>query len=265
MILIEKLDLILFDLDGVIYIENKPTPGAIKVLKKIRENKRKLLFLTNNPAHSAREYAQRLKKIDIYCTPNEIITSSLATSYYIRKRFRKIETKTAFIIGSKSFKNEIEKTGIKPATGKNAISADIVIMGGHPKFNYQEIKTATLAIRNGAKFIATNRDPFYPSKEGLLPATGALLSSIETASGKKATVTGKPERNIFELCLNTSGQKNKKKIFIIGDRLDTDIKGGNDFGINTILTLTGSTKLKDLEKSNIKPNCVIKNLNHLLK
>lgn len=265
MLTIEKFDLILFDLDGVIYIENKTTPGVIKVLKKIRENKKKLLFLTNNPAHSPREYFQKLKKIGICSTPNEIITSSLATSYYIKKKFRKIETKTAFIIGSRSFKNEIKKTGIKPATGKKEISADIVIMGGHSKFNYQEIKTATLAIRNGAKFIATNRDPFYPSKEGLLPATGALLSSIETASGKMATITGKPERNIFELCLNTSGQKNKKKIVIIGDRLDTDIKGGKDFGISTILTLTGATKLKDLGKTNIKPNYVIKNLNHLLK
>ena len=259
-----KFDLFLFDLDGVIYTENKPNPYAKETLNILRSNNKKILFITNNPSKSSRLYSLKLKNMGIECSPNEVITSSLATAYYITKRIKNKENKTAYVIGSQSFKGEIKKTGLKILSGSRAMNANMVIVGGHNKFNYNEIKIATIAIRQGAKFIATNRDPFYPSREGLIPATGALLSSIETASNSKATIMGKPEKYIFQLCFIKSKIKNKKSTLIIGDGLETDILGGINYGISTALVLGGSTTKKELKKSSLKPDFILKNLNSIL-
>lgn len=258
-----EFDLFLFDLDGVVYTGNEVTPYAREVIDTLRNNNKKILFVTNNPSKSPRQYLIKLKKIGISCYIDEIITSSLATSYYLTKKFKKLNQKTAYVVGSQSLKNEIKKIGIKVINGIKAHRADIVIVGGHSQFNYKEIKIASLAIRNGANFIATNKDPFYPSTEGLLPATGALLSSIETATEKKAIICGKPEEHIFDLCMKKSGLKNKNRAIIIGDNLSTDIIGGIKYGIKTVLVLSGSTKQKHLKRSDIKPDYIIKHLGYL--
>ena len=138
-------------------------------------------------------------------------------------------------------------------------------MGGHRRFNFNEINTATILLRKGAKFIASNHDPFYPTLNGISPASGALLSSIEVASEKKAIITGKPEKYLFDLSMETAQFKNKKKTVLIGDNLFTDILGGNNYGISTVVTLTGLTKRKDIKNSKIKPDFIIKNLSYLLK
>lgn len=259
---LKNFDHFLFDLDGVVYVGKQSTKEAVKVLGFLREAGKKITFITNNPTRSPQDYVKKLKLIGIKSKSDEFITSPMAVAYYLRKNFRKLDKKKAYIAGSKYLKKEVTCTGLILTTGKNAEKVDFVILGGHDKFNYEEIKTASSYIRKGAKFIATNRDAFYPSDTGFLPATGALLASVETAAEKKAVIVGKPERYIFDL-VTTAGKRSKT--VLVGDNLQTDISGGKNSGFKTALSLTGATSRKVLKESEISPDYVIKDLTSLIK
>jgi 4-nitrophenyl phosphatase len=260
--LVDLFDNFLIDLDGVVYVENKPTLGAEKALDTLRRLGKHLIFLTNDPRGSSRDYSQKLKNMNIQASPDDVITSGMAIAHYIKNHFQ-LSQRKAYVVGSPALKGNIEQIGLKLAYGKDAIEADFVVVGGHPQFHYEEMKLAALAIRNGAHFFGTNRDPVFPASEGLVPATGAILASIEVASGKEAITAGKPEPVIFEVAMK--GLSGKERTAIIGDRLDTDIVGGKRVGIVTILVLSGATKEEAISKSEIRPDYVITDLRDLLK
>lgn len=265
MILADLFDCFLIDLDGVVYVDDKPTEGSAETINRLKSSGKSVTFITNDPRNTAEVYAEKLRRMGIETERGDVITSGMAIAYHIKSEFGGLSDKRAYVIGSKGLKDEIILTGLKIVGGEEAKTADFVIMGGHPEFHYEEMKLATLAIRNGALFYATNRDPAYPSSEGMVPATGAMIAAIEVASGKKAIVAGKPEVIMFEVALTEYLHKERHRLAIIGDRLDTDIAGGRNAGISTILALTGSTKKDDIADSNIKPDYIIRNLTDLLK
>jgi len=260
--LADLFDHFIIDLDGVVYIGDKPTDGAIETIATLRGLGKTVIFLTNDPRGSCREYAEKLNRMGIPASPQDIITSGMAIAHYLKKHY-KLDHKKAYVVGSQSLKEEIEETGLILTHGEEAKRADFIIVGGHPGFNYEEMKIATIAIRNGAHFFATNRDPVFPTPEGLVPATGAILASIEYATGKKATIVGKPEVIIFEVAKKFLSSH--ERVAIVGDRLDTDILGGKRAGITTIFTLSGSIDQDELSKSDIIPDYVINDLKDLLK
>ena len=254
----------ILDMDGVVYVGDIPTKGSVDTIKHLKESGKSILFLTNDPRKSPAHYSDKLKNIGIHASPKDVITSGMAIAQHIKEKYKGLQNMTAYVIGSNSLRNLIKDIGLRIVNGEKAKFADFVVMGSHPDFHYNEMKTATLALRNGANFYATNRDPAYPSEEGHVPATGAMLASIEVASGKEALVAGKPEKIIFDVALEKEGFKNKENIVMIGDRLDTDILGGKNAGITTILVLSGSTKREDIKASEVKPDYVINDLRDLL-
>src|SRR3989337_3466977 len=195
--LADLFDHFIIDLDGVVYIGDKPTDGAIETIATLRGLGKTVIFLTNDPRGSCREYAEKLNKMGIPASPQDIITSGMAIANYLKKHY-KLDYKKAYVVGSQALKEEIAEIGLILTQGKEAKRSDFVIVGGQQGFNYEEMKLATLAIRNGAHFFSTNRDPVFPTPEGLVPATGAILASIEYATGKKATIVGKPEVIILD-------------------------------------------------------------------
>ncbi len=263
--LADRFDCFLIDLDGVVYVGESPTEGAVETINLLKKSGKIVIFLTNDPRKTAAEYSEKLREMGIVVTPGDVVTSGMAIAYHIRNSYPDIGNKSAYVVGSSSLKDEIRLTGLEVVNGEDARRADFVIVGGHPEFHYEEMKLATLAIRGGAEFFATNRDPAYPSPEGLIPATGAMLASIETACGRKAVVAGKPELIMFEVALAEHLHRDREKFAIIGDRLDADVQGGRNAGIAAILALSGSTSEDDLEHSEIKPDYVIRDLRDLFK
>ncbi len=261
--LADLFDCFLIDLDGVIYVGDSPTPSSVETTKHLLKNNKAITFLTNNPGKTYSQYLQKLNKMGIEEKNLRIITSCTALAQYVKSKFGNLQDKRAFVAGSDALKEEIKLAGLNLISGEEAKKANIVIFGGHPDFNYEEMKIATLALSNGAHFFATNRDHAYPTQEGYVPATGAMLASIETASGKKAICAGKPEAIMFKIALGNFDNK-KEKIAIIGDHIPTDIEGGKKAGITTILVLSGLTKEKELRNSAIKPDYVIERLGDLL-
>jgi HAD superfamily hydrolase (TIGR01450 family) len=252
----------LIDLDGVVYVGDQPTTGARETIAALRALGKSIIFLTNDPRNSSFEYAEKLCSMGIPASPEDVITSTMAICLHIKEHFGLNHGK-AFVVGSSALKDEIKRTGLKLVRGEKAKRAGFVIVGGHPKFGYQEMKLATIAVRSGAHFFGTNRDPVFPTSEGPVPATGAILASIEFASGKSAITAGKPESIMFEVAKKLLSSR--EKIAIIGDRIDTDIMGGRRAGIGTILVLSDSTAQDELSHSQIIPDYVIGDLMDLLK
>ena len=261
--LVDLYDCFLIDLDGVVYIGDSAVPGSVETIKYLLNKNKTVVFLTNNPRHNISEYSEKLNSIGIEGTSLNIVTSATALARHIKFEFDDLEHKKAFVIGSSSLKREIESIGLTLVYGDDAKNADFLIFGGHPEFHYEEMKIATLAIANGAHFFATNRDMVYPTIEGHIPATGAMLASIEVASGKKAKTAGKPENMMFELALDQHDH-NKDKTVIIGDHLDTDILGGINAGISTILVLSDPVIEEELAASDFKPDYAIYQLQDIL-
>lgn len=259
-----SFDHFVFDLDGVIYSGEKAIGNSPRVLEALRKNKKEIRFITNNPSQSPSEYAEKLKGLGIHSHHSEFVTSPMATASMIRQSLSSNKWKTVFIAGSDYLKNEVRKTELVEVSGNDSLGADLVVIGSHPGFNLEEIKTASMAIGNGADFIGTNGDFFYPCEHGRAPATGALLASVEAASGKKAVTAGKPGKYMFDL-LEKSGVAPTKRTLLVGDSLRTDIAGGEKAGYSTALVMTGVTKKTDLEGNAIKPDFILENVSFLLK
>lgn len=259
-----SFDHFVFDLDGVIYSGEKAIDNSPRVLETLRKNKKEIRFITNNPSRSPSEYVKKLRKLGIESHSSEFVTSPMATVSLIKEKLSSEKWNTVFIAGSDYLKNEVTQTGLVELYGEDSLDADLVVMGSHPAFNLEEIKTASIAIGNGAGFIGTNADFFYPCEHGRAPATGALLASVEAASGKKAVTSGKPEKYMFDI-LEKSGVAPTKKTLLVGDSLQTDIAGGKKAGYSTALVMTGVTKKTDLEGNAIKPDFILKNVFFLLK
>ena len=140
---------------------------------------------------------------------------------------------------------------------ENEIAA--VVAGMDLQLNHDKIKTAMRLIMNGAAYIATNTDGSYPTPEGINPGTGMVIGALQFASGVNPIVTGKPNPAIFKSALKELGA-NPADTLMIGDRLETDILGANNLGIQTAAVLTGITSREEINQSDIKPDFIFKNI-----
>ncbi|MBI3804605.1 MAG: HAD-IIA family hydrolase [Nitrospirae bacterium] len=254
--LIDRFDHFLIDLDGVVYIGDRPTPRAAETLNALHAAGKKRRFITNDPRHTADVYAQKLRRLDIPAEPTEFLTSGRAAALYLQKEGRLSEP--VFVVGSDGLRSEIESVGGCVLEGAEGVGARIVVVGGHEAFSYPELKIAALAIQRGATFIATNRDATFPMPDGLWPGTGPIVAAIEYATGVAPVVVGKPEKAVFEIALGLFPPGGRTAM--IGDRLDSDILGGRRAGLATILVLSGCTSRTEAERSPIHPDYIIENL-----
>jgi len=246
----------IFDLDGVVYIGNTPLEGARETLTYLRESGRKVRFLTNNASGTRSEYARKLNKMGIECSEEEVITSSYGAAIYLKKKYEKGK---CFVIGEEGLEEELAEHGFEVISGREGEKADFVVVGIDRNFNYAKLTTALRAVKNGAKFIATNLNPSKLTEEGIVPGAGPMVAALETCSGTKPEIiVGKPTPMLFDICISNM-KIGKEEVATIGDVVDVDIIGGNRLGIYTILVLTGIAKKEDLKnlKGEMKPKLVL--------
>jgi glycerol-1-phosphatase len=230
-VLAAQFDAFLVDLDGVVYIGDEALPGAPEALGRLRQLDKRLLFLTNDPRSSREHYARKLRRLGVSAVADEILTSGAATASFPAEHESTNET-MAFVIGTSQLKAEITAVGVAVVEGEGACVVDFVIVGGHEAFDYHELRIASEAIRRGARFYATNSDATFPTPQGPWAATGAILAAVETASGSRATVIGKPEPYMYEAASSMVGSN---RIAVVGDSPQSDIVGGRRAGLTTIL------------------------------
>jgi 4-nitrophenyl phosphatase len=257
--LLNSFDHFLIDLDGVVYVGDRLTPRAAEVLDQIGKSGKTRLFLTNDPRYSTDQYAEKFNRLGIPAKESEFLTSARAAALYLQSEGSGGEI---YVVGSEGLRREIEAAGGKILRGAAGIEAKWVVVGGHQDFHYEELKIATLAIRRGAAFIATNRDATFPMPDGLWPGTGSVVAAIEVATGVGPIVVGKPEKRIFEIALALFPSRGRS--VMIGDRLDSDILGGRRAGLATILVLSGCTTEEAARCGPIRPDHILPDLSGLL-
>ncbi len=249
-------DGLIVDLDGVVWLGDTAVPGSVDAIAALRAAGVRLVFLTNDPRGSRAEYAARLRRLGVAVDEDEIVTSGSALALLVRDR-EGTGTK-AFVIGSPSLKNELARVGIELIPGERGREAQIVAVGGHDGFDYDELRIATQALRRGARLYAAGRDATFPMPDGPWPGTGSVVAAIEVAGGKTAIAAGKPERFILEIARSLLA--GCRQVAIVGDNLASDIAGGSRAGLTTILVLTGTSSRHDLAGADASPDLVLPDL-----
>ena len=234
MILSEKYDYFIFDLDGTIYRGEHLIPRADEVINHLKAKGKKVVFVSNKTTGTAEDYYCFLKNWGLNVEKNQIINSTVVTSNYLKRNFK---GDNFFAIGEDSFIAEIEKTGLRHSNIPKEIN--IVLVTLDRTLNYQKLEIAARALENGARFFAANIDDTCPVDNGEVIDAGSTISALEKRTHRKLELHfGKPSEFMFNEIKNRL-QFIPSKTLLIGDRLETDITMGNKFGIDTALVSTG--------------------------
>ncbi len=231
---LEKYNSFIFDLDGTIYRGEHLIPRADEVINYLKANGKKIVFVSNKTTGTAKDYFELLRNWGLNIEENEIINATVVAANYLRKNF---SGSHFFAIGEDSFISEIENSGLKYSTIPDEIK--IILITLDRTLNYQKLEIAARALENGAKFFAANIDDTCPVDDGEVIDAGSTISALQKRTHRKLELHfGKPSEFMFNEIKNRLHFIPSKTI-LIGDRLETDIRMGNDFGIDTALVHTG--------------------------
>lgn len=242
----------LIDLDGTMYNGSEKIAEAAGFIERLRKANKPFLFLTNNSTSKNEDVVDKLKKVsDVKAYPEEVFTSTMATISYLEKN----NLNRIFMIGEGGLDDGLKNAGFEISDRE----VDAVVVGLDRSVTYKDLEKATLLIRAGAKFIATNPDTNLPTERGLVPGNGALMAFLETSTNQKATVIGKPEAIIMNAAIEAIGL-DKEEVIMVGDNYTTDIQAGIQNDVDTLLVLTGFTAKEDVETLPNPPTYVVETL-----
>jgi NagD protein len=236
-------------MDGVLVREEYALPGAAEFLQTLADKERPFLVLTNNSIFTPRDLAARLARSGLIVPEAAIWTSALATAAFLDDQ---LPGGSAYVIGEAGLTTALHEAGYTLTD----IAPDYVVLGETRTYSFEAITKAVRLILGGARFIATNPDVSGPSAEGPLPATGSVAAMITKATGRDPYFVGKPNPMMFRSALNRI-EAHSENTVMVGDRMDTDVVAGIEAGLDTILVLTGSTSVSDIERYPFRPSRVL--------
>jgi NagD protein len=251
-----------FDLDGTVYLGDAPLPGAVEAIGRIRQAGRSVVFVTNNPLHSADYYAGKLRGLAIDAKPADVVTATDVLVSYLRSAHPQARL---LVLGETLLLDTLSAAGFVLTVDPAA--ADVVVVSFDRTFDYAKLVTAYRAIRlHGAKLVATNPDPYWPTPDGGLPDCAAMLAAVQACTGAVAeAVVGKPSAHMAAAVLDRLGMP-AARAAMVGDRLSTDMVMARNAGMVGVLVLTGATSPADLAAAEVSalPDYVIQQLPELL-
>ncbi len=257
----DRFDGFLVDLDGVVWVGRELVPGSAEALRALTEAGKEVVFVTNNPARPPATYAGWLREAGVPVEDERVVTAGVVTARLAAERAG--AGTEVFVIGAPGFHETVVAAGLRPLASENARRAAAVLVSGHRGFDYEELLSATLALQDGASLFATSRDPTLPMPGGAWPGTGSILAAVETASGARAEIGGKPEHHLFEQARALIGEA--ERVAMVGDRIASDIEGGRRAGLATILVLSGAGSREEAESAEHPPDLVLDDLAALLR
>lgn len=248
----------ILDMDGVLWRSKTPLCNLPELFENFFKNQIKVVLATNNGTQSISEYVEKLAGFNVQIEPWQVITSPMAAAYLTMKFFP--DGGPVFISGSKALFDIMNEFGFYHSEN----DPQAVVAGLDLEFNYESIKKTSLMIQKGLPFFFTNPDPTYPTPEGIVPGAGTVLAALEAATGVKGKLAGKPEPFLFEVAMQRMELK-PDDVFVVGDRLSTDIVGGSNSGCKTVFVLTGVNTREDLVNWKPKPDLVLDNISDIFK
>lgn len=239
-------------MDGVIHRGSTPIEGAAEFISYLVENDIPYLFLTNNSTYTPLDVVVNLRKFDIETSEEHVYTSALATAEFVHTQR---PNGTAFVIGEGGLLNALND--VNYAISRDA--PDYVIVGEGRVLNFELVERAHRLIANGASLLSTNSDTWCPTADGPRPGCGAIVALLESATGRKAYHVGKPNPFMMRAARKRIDLRTDE-VIMIGDTMDTDIRGATDLGFRSILVLTGSTTLDELKGYPYAPTHVVSSI-----
>ena len=247
----------LLDMDGTLYLGDQLLDGSLAFLDKVQQTGRSALFLTNNSSKSGDVYVQKLKKLGVKAPFLQVLTSGQAAGQYVLRNYA---TQRAFLLGNEMLRQELTSMGVVV----DPLHPDYVLIAYDTSLTYETMTRVCDLVRAGLPYIATHPDFNCPTETGFAPDIGAIIAFIEASTGRRPDVViGKPNAGIVEEALRITGLPTQA-LAMVGDRLYTDIATGVQFGMTSILVLTGEATLADLQASSVQPDLIFERLSSMI-
>ena len=244
-----RIKAFLLDLDGTLYLGDRLFPWTPGFLAVLRERGLRRIFMTNNSSRNAVTYAEKLRRLGVEATPEEIITSGQSAMLYLREH---PELGRIYVLGTDALADEVRQAGREVVAER----ADAVLVGYATNLTFESLSGAAIELQHGARFLATHPDQCCPSERGSLPDCGSLCACLATATGRALDqVFGKPSPWMLRLALERVAVE-PHEMALVGDRLYTDIRMAVESGMPAVLVLTGETRRADLAGSAVQPDFV---------
>lgn len=252
-------DLLLADLDGVVYEGTVAIKYAVETLNFIANKGIPVGYVTNNSSRKPETIVQQLVELGLQAKPEDIISSGQTAVELLQTKLS--PSAKVLVVGGEGLRARVLSGGFEIVSSSDD-KPEAVIQGFSPDVSWRDLAEASYSIQNGAIWVATNNDWTLPQEKGLAPGNGTLVGAVHTAVGQLPIVAGKPEPAIFQTALNL--YKPENPVFV-GDRMDTDILGANRAGIKSILVLTGVSTRKDVLAAKVeeRPSYIIESLAEL--
>jgi glycerol 3-phosphatase-2 len=255
-VIADAYDAFLLDLDGVLYRGDRPVEGAAAAVGSLRAAGKRIAFVTNNASRTPEDVVAHLAGVGVAASIDEVETSALTTAGALRER----GVDSVFVIGEDGLRRALAEVGLRSVSAGSP--ADAVVIGWDRSFTWDALRDASLALQAGAELFASNADATYPAPDGTTwPGAGSILAAVEAASGRAATVFGKPEGAILRAALARAGGG---RPLVVGDRVGTDIEGARRLGWDSALVLTGISGRQDLRAAGITATYVLEGLSGLV-
>ena len=253
---------VILDMDGVLWKDAVPLGDLAGIFGSVRSAGLKVILATNNATMTVEQYLKKLVGFGVFLEPWQIITSSDATAATLGKAFP--GRGPVYVVGETGVIVALSESGFHTITDPDDATPVIAVVAGIDRsLTYNKLRRAMIHIRAGAQFYGTNPDTTFPTPAGLVPGAGSILAALQSASGTLPIVIGKPSPLMFELCAERL-QLAMPQILVVGDRLETDIAGGQAVGARTALVLSGVSALEQAEKWEPKPDLIAASLASLL-
>ncbi|MBO4897105.1 MAG: HAD-IIA family hydrolase [Clostridia bacterium] len=254
---LHKKRLFLLDMDGTIYLDNDLFDGTVDFLNYVKSINGKYVFLTNNSSKSVDKYIDKMASLGIKTEKDDFLTSTDSTISVVKKRnYKKI-----YAFGTASFKEQLKNAGL-PVTDKREDGIDCLLMGFDTELTFQKLEDACIILNSGVDYVATNPDLVCPTWYGYVPDCGSVTIMLYNATKRMPEVIGKPKPTMAQTAMEKYGFT-KEETALMGDRLYTDIACGVNAGITSILVLSGEATMDDVEKSDVKPTLIYKNIKEI--
>jgi HAD superfamily hydrolase (TIGR01450 family) len=238
--LVAGYDLVMLDLDGVVYVGPEAVPGAPEHLARARESGVHLAFVTNNASRPPERVAAHLTELGVEAATEDVVTSAQAAAHLLAGRLEK--GARVFLLGGEGLRQALEAEGLTPV-GSRDDDPVAVVTGYGPDVLWRDIMVGAVLVRDGLPWVASNTDLSIPTDYGVGPGHGVLVDMLRAFTGVEPDVAGKPARPLLDETVRRVGGE---RPLMVGDRLDTDIEGAHEAEVDSLLVLTGVTGLAEL-------------------
>jgi len=252
-----KIKSLILDMDGVLWRGDIPIIDLHVVFNNVKNKNFHVILATNNSTRTIDQYSEKLARFGVSLSKSQIINSSLATAHYLLEKYP--GGGPLFVLGENGLVETLRDSGFHHSE-KEAMA---VVAGMDRKLTYKKLSQAALLIRSGSEFIGTNNDKTFPEKQGLVPGAGSILAALEAATDQKPIIIGKPAPEMYQIAMERMGTLPAETL-VVGDRLETDILGGQALGCKTALVLSGVTSNHAAHQWKPKPDLIVRDLAALL-